>query len=160
MLNELGERLRTTVGREALQLASISEDEARRRAAPDTGWSRKEELGHLVDSATNNHVRFVCGSVDPTFVVTSYAQNDWVSAHGYADLPWPTLIDFWHKYNLLLAHLVERIPPDRLANELASKAGEKVTVRFLIEDYIVHMQHHLDRILGRHHDAWKSASSF
>jgi hypothetical protein len=118
-------------------------------AAPRPGsWSRKEELGHLIDSAANNHIRFVLATIDGEFRGQGYAQDKWVEAHGYRDMEWPALVELWYLYNALIAHLVERIPGEHLDNRCVIGWGV-VTLRFVIEDYVLHMRHHLDHILAR-----------
>ena len=121
-------------------------------AAPDAvrakGWSHKQELGHLIDSAANNHIRFVLASIDGEFRGQGYAQDKWVEAHGYRQMAWRDLVDFWYRYNVLLAHLVARIPEEHLDNRCVIGSGVQ-TLRFVIEDYVLHMQHHLDHVLAR-----------
>jgi hypothetical protein len=112
-------------------------------------WSPKEELGHLIDSAANNHVRFVRATLEPSFSGQQYDQEGWVRLHGYRDLPWSTLVDFWYGYNSLLAQLVDQIPEERHAAPCTIGSNAPVTLRFLIEDYALHMRHHLDHLLGR-----------
>jgi hypothetical protein len=148
MAQVLGEALQNAIDREVPRLQAITDDAAVKPAG-QREWSRKEELGHLIDSATNNHVRFVRGALEPEFRGPGYDQEGWVGLHGYNELPWVTLIDFWRRYNSLLAHLVARIPEDRLQTRCVVGTGAAVTLGFLIEDYILHMQHHLDHILGR-----------
>ena len=111
-------------------------------------WSRREELGHLIDSATNNHIRFVLAAIDGEFRGLGYAQDRWVEAHGYRNMEWHGLVDLWYRYNALLAHLVERIPEEHLSNTCVIGGGV-LTLAFVIQDYVVHMQHHLDHILAR-----------
>jgi hypothetical protein len=61
---------------------------------------------------------------------------------------WETLTQFWYAYNSLLAELIRHIPEERL--EAAGVVGDStVTLGFLIEDYVVHLQHHVDQLLGR-----------
>jgi hypothetical protein len=112
-------------------------------------WSRKEELGHLIDSASNNHLRFVRASLEPEFHGPSYDQNGSVKLHGYQELAWTDLVKFWQSYNRLLAELVKRIPEDKLQTPCTIGNGPAVTLRFVIEDYVAHMQHHLDHILRK-----------
>ncbi|HEY7388385.1 MAG TPA: DinB family protein [Bryobacteraceae bacterium] len=129
-------------------LNKITEAEAGEKPAGGQ-WSKKEELGHLIDSAANNHVRFVRAALEPDFRGPGYAQDDWVRLHGYQEVPWLELIDFWQRYNALLARVVRRIPEDRLAALCVISDSPRVTLRFLIEDYVLHMRHHLDHILER-----------
>ena len=112
-------------------------------------WTPKEELGHLIDSAANNHQRFVRAALDGEYAGPGYAQNAWVAIHGYRDMPWNTLVGFWFDYNQLLAGVIENIPSEKLAAPCSVGSGQPVTLGFLITDYVKHMQHHLDHILAR-----------
>ena len=151
--NELAVQLRETIGRELPHLQGITDQEAL-LVPGESGpkkperWSRKEELGHLIDSAANNHIRFVLATINTEFRGPGYAQDKWVEAHAYQELPWAMLIDLWYQYNVLLAHLIGKIPDDHLDNRCVIGWGV-VSLRFVIEDYVLHMQHHLDHILGR-----------
>ncbi|MGA3028490.1 MAG: DinB family protein [Bryobacteraceae bacterium] len=140
--------LAASLSRELPALRAI-EDQVAATPVREGAWSRKQELGHLIDSATNNHVRFVRASLEPEFHGPSYDGDGWVARHGYRELPWATLVDFWERYNRLLVELVARIPEERLATRCVVAASAPVTLGFLIEDYIAHMQHHVDHILGR-----------
>ena len=148
MPHELALSLERAIHEESNHLQGISERDAGRKPAPDK-WSQKEELGHLVDSAANNHVRFVRAASEPNFRGPGYAQDTWVALHGYHEMGWADLIDFWKRYNLFLARLVRRIPENAMNNKCIVGESQPVTLRFLIEDYILHMQHHLDHILER-----------
>lgn len=139
--------LREVIGRELPNLETLTDELALLPGRPG-GWSPKEELGHLIDSAANNHIRFVLATINTEFRGPGYAQDKWVEAHGYKDLPWSMLVGFWHQYNVLLAHLIERIPEGHLDNRCVIGWGV-VSLRFVIEDYVLHMQHHLDHILSR-----------
>ena len=147
MPQALQETLRLTIEREIPDLRKITEDGSSARI--DGHWSRKEELGHLLDSATNNRVRFARAALDGVFQGPSYEQNGWVRLHAYNDLPWTNLVEFWYRYNSLLAHLIGQIPEDRLDAECIIGPHPPATLRFVIEDYVAHMQHHLDHILQR-----------
>jgi hypothetical protein len=148
MPNDLALKLQATVEREAAQISRLTEaDAAVKGSSP--AWSKKEELGHLIDSAANNHVRFVRASLEPEFRGPTYQQNGWVDRHGYYDMPWDDIVEFWRRYNALLAAVVRRIPEDRLQTPCVIGDSAPVTLRFLIEDYVLHMQHHLDHILRR-----------
>src|SRR5690348_3863538 len=105
--------LQQTVEREYTLLKSVAERDAGVKPAPGK-WSQKEELGHLVDSAANNHQRFVRASLDGGFRGPGYQQDAWVSLHGYQEMAWADLLEFWRSYNLFLAGLVRRIPEECL----------------------------------------------
>jgi len=140
--------LRLTIEREVSCLRGLSEEDAGRAPARPGGWTPKQELGHLIDSAANNHIRFVLASADGEFRGSGYAQDKWVEAHGYNDLEWLDIVELWYRYNSLLAHLVERIPREHLANRCVIGWGV-VTLGFVIEDYVLHMRHHIDHALSR-----------
>jgi hypothetical protein len=148
MPQHLARTLQETVEREALHLRAVADRDAGVKPNPGA-WSKKEELGHLIDSAANNHVRFVRAVLEPEFKGLGYEQDGWVSLHGYHQMPWPEIIDFWQRYNHFLVGLVERIPEDRLPARCVVGDSSPVTLQFLIEDYRLHMQHHLDHILER-----------
>ena len=148
MPHELALFLEKAVNEEFAHLQKISERDAGVKPSPGK-WSQKEELGHLIDSATNNHVRFVRASAEPNFRGPGYEQDVWVSTHGYHEMPWADLLDFWKRYNLFLARLVRRLPESSMSRRCIVGESQPVTLRFLIEDYILHMQHHLDHILQR-----------
>ena len=145
---QLALSLQQTVDREAAHLRAVADKDAGVKPAPET-WSKKEELGHLIDSAANNHVRFVRASLEPEFRGPGYEQDGWVSLHAYNEMPWADVIDFWQRYNTFLAGLVRRIPAERLGRQCIVGDSQPVTLQFLIEDYVLHMQHHLDHILAR-----------
>lgn len=144
---ELQRWLQEVADRELTQLQALDDQKA--TAKSGDAWSPKEELGHLIDSATNNHIRFVRAALESTFHGLPYQQNGWVALHAYNEMPIATLVDFWHSYNSLLAHLVGQISEERLTTECVIGSSAPVTLKFLIEDYILHMQHHIDHILRR-----------
>src|SRR5215475_11777199 len=74
------------------------------------GWTRKQVLGHMIDSAANNHQRFVRAVLDGSYVGPFYAQEGWVAAHGYNEMPWSKLIAWWQTYHEILMSVIERIP--------------------------------------------------
>ncbi len=110
------------------------------------GWTRKQIVGHLLDSATNNRQRFVRASTDGNYEGPQYAQNEWVSAHGYADQPWETLLRWWQVEHEILAAVVDRIPASRLEATCIVGGEEPVTLRFLIEDYLTHQRGHFAQL--------------
>ena len=148
MAEELSQLIRERIDAELPNLRVLSDD----RASTPRGegkWCPKEELGHLIDSAANNHMRFVGGAIGPEFRGPQYAQNEWVRLHGYREMAWPAIVSFWAQYNTLLAELVARIPEERLETPIVIGASPAVSLRFVIEDYVLHMRHHLDLLLRR-----------
>jgi hypothetical protein len=148
MPQDLSLLLAQPVERELPSLRDVSEERASLARAPGK-WSAKEELGHLIDSAANNHIRFVRAAIDGEFRGPGYAQDDWVRLHDYSGIPWETIVNVWFQYNTLLARLVDRIPEERLDALCFIGTSPAVTLRFVIEDYVLHMQHHIDQLLCR-----------
>ena len=145
----------TIVGATA-RLNSITPEESRRKSPADD-WAPIEVLGHLVDSATNNHQRFVRAQFTDDLVFPGYDQDGWVSAQKYHDESWPDLIQLWSSYNLHLLHLVSVIPPDVLSKQREKHSLDQIafelvpqdqpaTLEYLIRDYVDHLRHHLDQI--------------
>ncbi|MDP9113186.1 MAG: DinB family protein [Acidobacteriota bacterium] len=149
MPEKLAPSLEKVLAFEYVNLRVLGEEQAAIRHAGPDSWSRKEELGHLIDSAMNNHVRFVRASLETEFIGQGYDQDGWVRAHGYHELPWLTLLEMWRQHNELLVHVIQRIPPARRTTVCRVGDAAPVTLGFLIDDYVLHMQHHLDHILGR-----------
>ena len=128
-------------------LKAIPEETASLRAA-EGKWSRKEILGHLIDSAGNNQQKFVRGILaDPHVDMPAYAQNGWVEVQQYQTEPWAQLIAFWEAYNRHLAHVIRRVPAEALDHTVSISGSQPFTLRFIMEDYVEHLKHHLKQIL-------------
>jgi hypothetical protein len=138
------------------RLREISEVQSELRPAPGA-WSAKEILGHLIDSAANNHRRFVEAQFRDDLAFPGYAQEAWVAAQRYQDAPWSELIALWKVYNLHLAHVVSCIPEEVLQRPRGQHTLDKiawqtvspqipVTLEVLIRDYYGHLQMHLDQL--------------
>jgi hypothetical protein len=110
------------------------------------GWTRKQVMGHLLDSATNNRQRFVRAATEGRYAGPKYAQEAWVAAHGYAGQAWETLLVWWKAEHEILAEVVDRIPEERLEASCVVGADAAVPLRFVIQDYLRHQRHHLEQI--------------
>ncbi|HUE81440.1 MAG TPA: DinB family protein [Pyrinomonadaceae bacterium] len=120
-------------------------------------WSAREIIGHLIDSAANNHQRFVRAQFTDDLVFPGYDQEKWVTVQAYNEEPWENLVQLWRLYNLHLVHMIARIPAptltllrtkhslDRIALETISSDRE-VTLEYLVRDYLRHLKHHLKQI--------------
>jgi hypothetical protein len=139
---DLEEVLRRTVP----ALEAMSEDESLRTRGPGS-WSRRQVLGHLVDSALNNLHRFVRAQQADELVFPGYQQQGWVEAGGYQHRPWRSIVSLWSELNAQVAHVVGRIPPERLATPCRIGDGPPVTLEFIARDYVKHLRHHLEQIL-------------
>jgi hypothetical protein len=141
---EAAEELRRLVTTYEPRFVAIPEDSAGRSAAPEK-WSRKQILGHLIDSAANNHQRFIRMQTAPELHFPGYEQNDWVRLNHYAARPWAELIALWAAYNRHLAAVMERIAPETLGH-MWDKGDARYDLEFVATDYVVHLRHHLEQI--------------
>ena len=110
------------------------------------GWTRKQIVGHLLDSAANNRQRFVRAAIDGQYAGPGYAQDDWVALHGYTEQTWETLLRWWKAEHEILMAVVDRIPEERLEVSCIVGDDEPVSLRFLITDYIRHQRWHLKQL--------------
>ena len=127
-------------------LSSIDEKSFTFKPSTDK-WSKKEIIGHLIDSAANNHQRFIRCQFEDNPVI-SYDQNKWNAFSHYQQMPKEQLIDFWKHYNKHLAALIKLIPHECLQRTCKMKEGNVLTLEFLITDYVEHMEHHLKQIVS------------
>lgn len=125
------------------KLSTIDETTFGQRPAPGK-WSPKEILGHLIDSAANNHQRFIRSQYEELPVVV-YDQDAWNRLNGYEHLHGKHVLAFWELYNRHLLAII-RLMPEENAGKLCRSGGEPVTLGWLIDDYITHMEHHLRQI--------------
>jgi hypothetical protein len=130
----------------SIALAEISESDSKKKSAPEK-WSKIEILGHLIDSAVNNHQRFVRAQLSKELRIPGYEQQVWVATQRYQGEPWANLIQLWKSYNLHLLHVISTIPENALGNYCIIGDNKPVTLEFVIEDYVRHLRHHLEQIL-------------
>lgn len=148
MHQDLAKELLQVVDAASSRLRSLEGPRVRRKPSPEK-WSVQENLGHLVDSATNNHHRFVRALESDTLIFPAYQQDHWVRRQAYNEVSWAELIDLWRLSNRHLAHLISRIPENRMDTECRIGPNAPVTLGFLITDYLVHLRHHLRQIEDR-----------
>jgi len=149
---------RQTIDSASARLMKIDEAQSERPRAEDH-WSSKQIIGHLIDSAANNHARFVIGQLKDDLVFPGYDQNGWVRTNHYQQRAWSDLVQLWRSYNLHLHHLMTHADRAKLSTpctlhtlqEIAFKTvpkAEPVTLEYLMKDYVDHMKHHLAQILS------------
>ena len=148
-----------TVERTTGELRKLSEPAVSVRPAPGK-WSIKEIIGHLIDSASNNHQRFVRAQWSNDLICAGYDQDAWVSTQDYQAAAWRELVELWRAYNLHLARVMAAIPAavrqrertkhnlDRVAFRTVP-AERPVTLEYFMRDYVEHMKHHLEQIRSR-----------
>jgi hypothetical protein len=146
MIDALREH-KAAVAQAVPRLLKISEAESIVRPSSEK-WSKKEILGHLIDSASNNHQRFVRAQLSSEIRLPEYEQEMWVKTQGYQGESWEDLVQLWRLYNLHLLHVAEAIPDERLKSLCFIGESEPVTLEFIVTDYVRHMKHHIDQILS------------
>lgn len=145
MAVEISKKFRSSIAGADSSLQRLN-DETADAEIRKGGWTCKQVIGHLIDSSLNNHQRFVRAAIEGRYEGPTYEQNAWIDLHGYAGMPWGVLLAHWRRQNELLCQVVERIPEYKLAAKCRVGANEPVTLEFLIEDYLTHLNHHITQI--------------
>ena len=130
------------------KISNLSEADLSYRSSP-TKWSKKEVLGHLIDSAQNNLRRFICGQYEATPPNIVYSQDFWVIANGYDSMKSDDIILLWKFINQRVAEVISNMPPESYKNECNTGKHEPElrTLEWLAVDYVKHMKHHLNQII-------------
>ena len=156
IVKAIADDLRRAV-REAEPILAAIDDEASARPPAPGKWCPRELVGHLIDSASNNHQRFVRARFQDDLVFPGYEQDAWVSSQRYREAPWGELVELWRLYNLHLARVLAAVPPevaervhtrhnfDQIAWK-AVPAGEPSTLAYFATDYVGHLRHHLEAL--------------
>ena len=141
------------VSNELLRAVETAEPRLRAFSEPESekpvlagGWSRKQVIGHLIDSASNNHQRFVRGALQPSLDFPSYDQVGNARVQAFQEAGWPLLVSLWATYNRYLAHVIAYLPASKLDTVCRIGPGSPVTLEFLARDYCRHLIHHLVQI--------------
>ena len=110
-------------------------------------WSKKQILGHLIDSAANNHQRFVRIQYEQDPIIY-YDQNEWNRVQEYNKTNSEELKLLWKLYNLHLLHIIKNVPSDKLERKGALKSGNEYSLGWYINDYVEHLEHHLHQVVS------------
>lgn len=157
-MQEFLEDFRQTLAASSERLLEIPADKSQLPRA-EGKWSPREIVGHLIDSASNNHQRFVRAQFTDDLVFAGYEQEGWVRVQDYQNEDWTDLVQLWRLYNQHLLHLISLIPEEtrlglrhkhdlhQIASDSLSET-EPVTLDWFIRDYLEHMKKHLKQILG------------
>jgi hypothetical protein len=160
---ESARRLRAAIAAAMPLLHAMSEADSARPRAPGK-WSPRQIIGHLIDSATNNHQRFVRAALQDDLVFPGYAQEQWVELQRYQERPWSDLLALWSGFNRHIVSVMVAVPEavrlrvrakhnlDEIATH-APKRPEQATLDYFMLDYVDHLEMHLRQILG---DGWSA----
>ena len=144
-MKELSEELLSVIDVAEPRLRAMTAAQSAEPIRPG-GWSRRQVIGHLIDSASNNHQRFVRAALQTSLDFPRYDQEGCVLVQAPEEADWPLLVSLWATYNRYLAHVIARLPVSKLETECRIGPAEAVTLSFLATDYLAHMVHHLSQI--------------
>jgi hypothetical protein len=151
-LNNIFAHAATDLGRTIAEakplLLQLTNADTSRRPSPGK-WSRKEILGHLLDSASNNHQRFVRAAIQGSLTFPGYAQDKLVELENFREMDWGFLVDFWASYNRFLAHVLTCLPAQAAETSCVIGDHKPATLGWIAEDYVAHLKHHLNQIVGK-----------
>lgn len=144
-MKPIADELRKIVDDVVPMLHQIEGPEIAVRPTPKK-WSRKEILGHLIDSACNNQQKFVRVMQQPQLEFPGYRQDDWVDLQNWADANWKDMISLWESYNRHIAYLIETIDSRYHENTITIEGVGPFKLSFIMPDYVEHLKHHLKQI--------------
>jgi len=139
------QELRDIVIEFSKKMREIPEAEFSSKPVPNK-WSKKEVVGHLIDSAQNNLRRFIVGQYEQVPSKIVYDQDFWVAANNYKSISQEEVIMLWQLLNLRIAGVLENMPQSSYKKQ--SLTSQLHTLEFLAEDYVKHMKHHLNQVIA------------
>ena len=144
-MRKLSEKLLSVIETAEPRLRAVSASES---ANPllSGGWSRKQVIAHLIDSASNNHQRFVRAAQQASLDFPGYDQDGNMRVQVPQEADWPLLVSLWAAYNRYLAHVIAHLPASKLETPCRIGSDKPVTLDFLAKDYVTHLVHHLGQI--------------
>jgi hypothetical protein len=128
-------QLQTIIQKTPARLHQLGAEKAAVKPAPDK-WSPKEELGHLLDSAVNNHQRIVRVQMEDNLALPGYQQEHWVKLHAYQERQWSELINLWTSLNQHLLAAAHSVPENAWSHTCTVGRSEPMALQFVFEDYI------------------------
>ena len=148
-MEQVANQIRSLVDHWKHRLARVNGTQARHKQTLDR-WSIAEVVGHLVDSANNNYQRIVRGQTDDRDLrFVNYDQNHWVKVGDYNAFEWRSLVELWTLANEQIAHVIARFPETHLSTLCVLSDCEPCDMRFIIDDYLSHLEHHLRKLEAR-----------
>ena len=138
------------------QLIKISAEKAATPLALNK-WSPIQIMGHLIDSANNNHRRFTKAQWQDNMIFAGYAQVEWVVAQNYQTADWQQILELWKLYNLHICYIMKNTPEEKLNRTIYEHnldkiamitvpANQPTSLAYFMKDYIYHIEHHFRQI--------------
>jgi hypothetical protein len=143
MIETALQRLNYIIARVPDMLMQISEENMSAKPLSNK-WSKKEILGHLIDSATHNHHRCIRGQFEDTPEI-SYDQSQWNKFGFYQEIDSMQIIQFFTIYNIQLIEIIKRMPSKNFSNQIKI-ADNVLTLETIVINYVDHLEHHLKQI--------------
>jgi hypothetical protein len=125
------------------RLNQLEEENAIHKPLPDK-WSKKELIGHMIDSAQNNIRRFIVAQYEDRPKIV-YNQDKWVEINNYQEHSVTDLVTLWNLLNKQICTILKNTGPDTSNRQAISEAPH--SIEWLAEDYIKHLKHHLHQVL-------------
>ena len=151
-MNNVFAKAATDLGRTVAEvkplLLKLTNADTSKRPSPGK-WSKKEILGHLLDSASNNHQRFVRAAIQGSLTFPGYPQDKLVDLQSFREMDWGFVVEFWTSYNRFLAHVLTCLPAKAAKIECVIGDYKPATLGWIAEDYVAHLKHHLNQIVGK-----------
>lgn len=146
-LNSVAGQIEQHINAAVARWCGLSEEILTFRPSGDA-WSVKEIIGHLIDSASNNHQRFVRLQLVKQLTFPDYGPDNihWVRIQKYQERKWEELLDLWRQFNIQLAHIIRTVDPSCLANAWNLDGEKKVSLFDMMSDYLRHLEDHLHQI--------------
>lgn len=147
-MKDMAQELKEIVRTAGIHLSKINERDSGANSS-ELEWSKKEILGHLIDSAANNHQRIVRAVYQAADQFPTYDQDRWVEVQCYDGASWDALVGLWVAYNNHLSHIIENIPAEAESSPCNIGNGKTEPLNLVVKDYLRHLRHHLGGILDR-----------
>ncbi len=104
-------------------------------------WTLKEMVAHLIDSASNNHQRFVRLQLEPVLVFPKYDAEEWKNVTRIESFDYATLVTLWKTYNALILYVIGTMDPAALGH-VWRREDKDLSLEALVHDYFAHMELH------------------
>ena len=147
-MKQVTEELRQLINLYSAKFDTFTEEEFADKPRADK-WSKKEIVGHLIDSAQNNLRRFIVGQYDVTPPKIVYDQDFWVESNQYQKAKKDDIISLWTLLNERIAEVLRSMPQSNYHREC--NTGKEIadfhSLEWLAADYVKHLKHHLNQII-------------